>query len=168
MITFFTGKNNILKYEKFINNLEASQLECTCGCKGSCIKHGKYKRKLKRNDKTTIIYIQRIYCKECKATNALLPKGIVPYQTLCLDDMLETIETYEANPDFSYDNEAKRIIKRYNTWKTKLASIKLTIKDGIEKIILFCAREFKACFLQTKRKKYRRQGKIYEVIFKAA
>lgn len=166
MIAFILNKFNRKAYKNYIDDLEVSILRCSCGCKGSCIKYGKYKRKFVKNDKISYIYIQRIYCKSCLATNALLPVGIVPYHTLCLDDMMEIIETYEDNPKDTYDTEANRVIKRYKIWKERLNSIGITFKDELIKIISFCALNFRMCFMQSKRRKYRRYGKLFEVTYK--
>ena len=35
---------DINKYNESVNNLNPYSIQCNCGCKGSCIKYGKYKR----------------------------------------------------------------------------------------------------------------------------
>lgn len=166
MIAFFLNNFNKESYKKYINNLEAYKIECSCGCKGSCIKYGMYKRKIRIGNKVLIIYIQRIYCKHCKTTHAILPVDIVPYKILSMKDTIEIIETYEANQEIDLDDEAKRVIKRYKIWKNKLATIGLSIKDELEKLISFCAYQFKMCFMQGVKKRYRHKSKIIEVVYK--
>lgn len=165
MIALNLKEFNSKSYNNEINNLEVGTLECTCGCKGNCIKWGRYDRKVTYNDKKHKFYIQRIYCKSCCGTNALLPVGSVPYQMLSLDDMVEIVETYEELPNDKYDSEAARVIERYKKWKARLVNLKLSIKDDILKIIHFCAERFLMCFMQGKRKVYRRDGKLFEVVY---
>ena len=70
-------------YKQYIQSLEPAQLECnSCHHRGCCIRHGFYDRYYLlspadfNSDK---IKIQRVKCKDCNATHALLPEEIVPY-----------------------------------------------------------------------------------------
>lgn len=166
MLSHFLKFFNIDKYYNFIKSLEPMMIECTCGCRGQCIKYGKYPRTVIYNGEKFTIYIQRIYCKHCKTTHAILPSYIIPYKHLSMEDAIYIIETYEEYPNDSYDNEANIIINEYKDWKEKLESISLTIRDGLRKIISFCARYFSMCFMQKTRKEYSKNGKKFKVIYK--
>lgn len=73
-------------YQNYIDNLDTFQLECNfCHSRGECVKDGHYQRgylvspeDLKGIGKK--IFIQRVKCKHCTHTHALLPEEIVPYR----------------------------------------------------------------------------------------
>lgn len=163
MIAYNNKKYNVENYNNKKEFINVHETKCSCGCSGSCIKYGNYKRKYIKNGNKKIIYIQRIYCKECKRTQAILPYDIIPYKLITLNDVLDIIEAYEENEEI-VDPPEKEIMKTYKKWKERLNIIKF-IRDEIEKIISFCAFRFKMCFMQNKRKLYQNKGKIYEVIY---
>ncbi len=73
-------------YNTYIENLNLFKLECNhCHSCGECVKYGRYQRGyiLTPEDlkgRGTQIRIQRVRCKHCKSTHALLPEEIVPYR----------------------------------------------------------------------------------------
>ena len=69
------------RYNDSVNNMNSYSIQCNCGCKGSCIKYGKYKRIIDKYE----IFIQRVLCKVCKITHAILPTFIVPQERMPLD-----------------------------------------------------------------------------------
>lgn len=70
-------------YIQYIANLVPIQLECNqCHHRGCCIRHGHYERSylLSPDDFSDgLIKIQRVICKDCHVTHAILPEEIVPY-----------------------------------------------------------------------------------------
>jgi len=80
------GKQNSLSreiYKQYISGLEPVQLKCNnCHHRGYCTRYGFYERNylLSPADlNSEKIKIQRVKCKDCNTTHALLPEEIVPY-----------------------------------------------------------------------------------------
>ncbi len=163
MVSIFLDKFNTQSYNNYINNLETFKIKCSCGVSGQCIKYGKYKRTVKYNDQIITFSIQRVYCKHCHTTHAILPTGIIPYQILSMKDTIEIIETYEDSGHSHFDDEANRIIDKYKIWKRRLNSLNISMKDGLSKIISFCASFFKMCFMQKSRPVYKHNITLFEV-----
>ncbi|MGM9971143.1 MAG: DUF6431 domain-containing protein [Anaeroplasmataceae bacterium] len=160
MISYNKKNYSVENYNNIFINI--SNIKCSCGCVGSCIKYGKYKRKYLKNGKKLIIFIQRIYCKVCQRTHAILPSNIVPYKLVLFDDLIEVIESYEEEIEIT-DPSEKRIIKTYNEWKERLKKMIIRFnRDDIDKIIFFSALNYKMGFMQEKRKIYRIKSVIYE------
>jgi len=163
MIPFFIKKNNNLEvgfleineYNSKISNLNPYSLMCSCGCKGNCIKYGGYKRTIDKY----VIFIQRVFCKACKITHALMPTVIVPYERYSFNYILDlaTNKEYENN---SADYELKRYKRIYTEWETRLKAIGIEIGDDIDKVITFCAYYFNMCFMQSG---IRKNSKLNEV-----
>ena len=155
MIPFFIQKNkneslnflDINKYNESVNNLNPYSIQCNCGCKGSCIKYGKYKRIIDKYE----IFIQRVLCKVCKITHAILPTFIVPYERMPLDYILDVVLNYDYVNTADY--ELKRYKRIYADWKNRLKAIGIRICDDINKVITFCAYYFNMCFMQSKIRK---------------
>lgn len=71
-------------YRAFIASIDLLSLHCPiCGAVGLFILYGHYKRFVVTDDISTdcriVIPIQRIQCKQCKSTHALLPTNFIPY-----------------------------------------------------------------------------------------
>jgi transposase-like protein len=95
--------NNLNEITKYYSNiLNYGYMECP-RCKSSnLIKWGSYKRTVKflYNGEiiSIILVVQKVRCKECGHTHALLPSIIVPYKQPALDIILNCI----AQTDISY------------------------------------------------------------------
>ena len=163
MIPFFIKKNkneefnflDINRYNDSVNNMNAYSIQCNCGCKGSYIKYGKYKRIIDKYE----IFIQRVLCKVCRITHAILPTFIVPYERMPLVYILDLVTNtiYDNN---SADYELKRYKRIYADWKNRLKAIGIGIGDDINKVITFCAYYYNMCFMQNI---IRKNGKLNEV-----
>ena len=71
-------------YRQYSKNLNVFELECNyCHFRGSCIRYGHYERGylLDPGDLMagTTIWIQRVMCKHCGHTHAVMSEEIVPY-----------------------------------------------------------------------------------------
>lgn len=71
-------------YKDYTKSMDMFQVKCNdCQCRGDCIRYGRYERGylLSREDADSSekIFIQRLLCKACGATHAILPEEIVPY-----------------------------------------------------------------------------------------
>ena len=162
MIPFFIKKNknegfdflDINKYNESVENMNSYSFQCNCGCRGSCIKYGKYRRFIDKYE----IFIQRVICKVCKITHAILPTFIVPYERMPLDYILDIATKYDYIN--SADYELKRYKRIYAEWEVRLKIIGIKISDDINKVITFCAYNFNMCFMQSK---IRKNSKLNEV-----
>lgn len=144
---------NISEYYTNMEQLISYKVECGCGIKGSCIKYGRYKRILIINDKEEIVWIQRIYCKHCKKTHAIIPKFIAPYERVPFNYILDLVLEFKDKESSNADYELIRYINIFKKWEKRIKSICISISDGINKVITFCAYNFKMCFMQNKMRK---------------
>lgn len=162
MIPFFIKKYknegftflDINRYNDSVDNMNPYALQCSCGCKGGCIKYGKYKKLVDKYE----IFIQRVLCKTCKITHAILPTFIVPYERMPLDYILDMTLNYDCVN--SADYELKRYKRIYKEWDVRLKSIEIKDSDDINSVITFCAYYFNMCFMQNK---IRKNSKLNEV-----
>lgn len=85
-------------YKQYIQDLEPAQLECNnCHHRGCCTRYGSYERNylLSQADlNSEKIKIQRVKCKDCNTTHALLPEEIVPYSQYSIVFMFLALYQY--------------------------------------------------------------------------
>lgn len=151
-----------MQYSKKMEELNPYSLECSCKCKGQCIKYGRYPRRLIVNDKLAFIFIQRVYCKKCKKTHAILPTFIVPYEINTLEYIMDLVKEFKDEKISSADYELERYINVYKAWEARFKAIEYTISDDIEEVITFCAYYYGMCFMQSAKRK---NSKLNEVIY---
>jgi hypothetical protein len=99
-------KEMLIKYQKSLNY---GYLECPHCDSSHLIRWGFYHRNIYYIDSNKILFevlnIQRVKCKQCGHTHALLPEGIIPFRQFSLNVILNCV--YETdlsyNYNFSYD-----------------------------------------------------------------
>jgi len=105
MITLLVNGNNPLSqsfYNELIDDLQLCQLTCpVCNSTGQFVVHAYYKRKVRFNDQTSSIRIQRIKCHSCSRTQALLTSHMVPYSQISLSTQVEVIKESISNTTYS-------------------------------------------------------------------
>jgi len=129
MITLIDKKNKLFSqkfYNKLIQNIDIHSLSCSCNVKGHLIKHGFYNRKIKISGNYITLNIQRVLCKSCGKTHALLTKEFVPYSRISMDDHLLIIKTH-------LDKTSKKASKKY---EDILIENELINENSIKYIIL--------------------------------
>lgn len=156
------------KYDNSLKELEIKSMKCSCGLKGQYIKHSSYKRTFKVNGRKRCIYIQRIYCKHCGRTHAILPSFLVPYKRNTLKQLIEDFELFlsSENSNEKLTPEEKRNVPNFKKWKNILISMDINLNkiiDDIKKIIVFCAKHFSMCLFQSSRRGYTINGEFYNV-----
>ena len=67
-------------YDNILERLDLSHVACSCGAIGDFIKYGTYHRTVKELGATFSMKVQRVKCKSCGYTHAVLPGQLVPYQ----------------------------------------------------------------------------------------
>lgn len=79
MIIRFLGENIKSYLEEFQNGLKTLQRECP-NCRDRCNKHGTYYRYVIEQGMIAVrIPIQRMYCKQCHKSHAVIPHILRPY-----------------------------------------------------------------------------------------
>ncbi len=148
------------KYQKIVNY---GSLICPCCKSKEYIKWGFYERGVTyfKNGKVVseIIFIQRILCKSCKKTHALLPIGIVPYKQLTTEIFLGIFLNEITEDIFSFDSIQlwKKQLRKYHV--PYLSSILKTtsifqmlnrLKKETLKILERYIQQTNQCFMQIK------------------
>ena len=142
-------------YYAFLQTLNLFLIECTCHTKGCLIFHGWYERKVKLPSRLLTLSVQRVRCKECGKTHALIPSLLVPYSQITLKDQQDILilaesglppeDVMERNALID-ENHVRYIIRQYKKhWKERLLSISLTIRDSL---VIPCLSAFSRQFMQ--------------------
>jgi len=143
------------RYYLFLQSLNIFTVECTCHKKGCLIFYGWYKRTVKLQSQTIELSVQRVLCKECGRTHALIPSVLVPYSQIPLKVQQEILilaetglpysDALDRNPQID-ENNVKHIIRQYKKhWKERLLSICLSIHD---RLTIPCLSAFSRQFMQ--------------------
>lgn len=106
--------------EKYSNTINYGILECPICHSHKMIGWGHYNRNVIYKDKKIIIEeveINRVRCKSCKHTHALLPTGLIPYKQISNELLIEILEQSEEKSNekvaFEY-NFGIETIKRWS------------------------------------------------------
>ena len=156
MITVLCKKLNPISqksYDRLVNSIHLFNVQCTCGAKGCLIRFGHYRRHVKLFSSLISLVIQRVWCKQCRTSHAILPSGLVPYSQISLEDqqqILICVEKGEApepvmDNNFLIDeNNVKYIIRQFRRhWKQRILSIGKTLQDCLtEPCLLTYSRQF--------------------------
>lgn len=164
MITVNDNKINTINqisYENLINSISFHQVTCTCGHKGTLIRHCYYSRKLKLSGGISVeLLILRVRCSVCGKTHAVLPSCIVPYSQILLKDHISIVCNYENgisdeklmndNPLIDESNTAyiRRSYKKH--WQQRLKAFAISLKCSAYDLVNVCFRYFGRQFMQIK------------------
>lgn len=111
MILLNTEKCN----KNFTFDFNLDLLECPYCNSDNLIKWGSYERNIYYIDNNTIIFdtikIQRVKCKKCDHTHALIPKPIIPYKQYCLDVIIFCISNDKLTYNYNFS------LDTINKWK---------------------------------------------------
>lgn len=128
-------------YDEMIGILQFHQLQCKCGHCGCLIRYGHYERHLRLFGVFIPLSIQRVRCKDCGKTHAIIPSLIVPYSQVPLEDQQEILERKEKGESVSPVMErnilideslVRHIIKRFRVhWKERILALMLTLLDDL-------------------------------------
>lgn len=144
MITVFIKECNQFSqesYDQAIAGVQIHMVECTCGKRGCLIFYGHYVRNVKFLSELIPLSVQRVYCRECHTTHALLPSLIVPYSQIPLADQQEILDdiSKRRSPDAVMErnllideNNIKYIVRQYRRhWEQRLLAVGLTLRDSL-------------------------------------
>ena len=145
-------------YMKLIDGLQMHMVECTCGKKGCLILFGHYWRTVKYLSNAIRLCVQRVYCKECGKTNALLPSLLVPYSQIPRQDQQEILHDMDSgsSPEpvmerntLIDENHIKYIFSQFKKhWAQRLLSLGLSLLDDLTSP---CLKVFSRQFMQIHR-----------------
>lgn len=157
MILFETVSVNTLtqeEYDEAIEKLCLPSVECPDCHHHSLIFHGAYSRGIKQPDGVLSLTIQRVLCKECGHTHALLPAFLIPYCQIVLSETVHIIQASSPeekekimrdNPSID-ESDIGRILKRWITeWKERLRAFCI---DLSQQLAWHCFSSFRRQFLQ--------------------
>ena len=124
-----------------MDQLQLHMVKCTCGRSGCLIRYGHYRRHVKIMSDLLCLIVQRVRCKECGTSHALIPSVLVPYSQIPLGDQQEILERVEngvspepvLNRNILIDeNNVKYIIRQFRQhWKQRILSLGLSLSDPL-------------------------------------
>lgn len=128
-------------YDLAIDELQLHMVKCTCGRSGCLIRYGHYPRQMKLMSDLLCLIVQRVWCKECGTSHALIPSLLVPYSQIPLDDQQEILECVEngLSPEPVMDrnilideNHVKYIVRQFRRhWEQRILSLGLSLSDHL-------------------------------------
>ena len=150
-------------YEIFLEN-EAFKMSlktwaCACGCTGGMYRNGKYPRAYASDGRIVNILIQRLRCRYCGRTHALIPAHLVPYSRkpaelqmqmiLAVSNPEDRIKVMEMQPTLE-ERDFRQVRGNYaKTWERKIPLPELeshiTAAAGL---VRRCLRDFGMQFMQ--------------------
>lgn len=161
MITLFTLDCKDISQESYdilTGHLHIHSIRCTCGCRGSLIRHGFYRRTFKSKAGTRKLKILRLKCSSCGITHAVLPVSVVPWSQASLDCQLtmlrhgmgspEMERMQNANPDFD-EGYISRVRRKYRMhWAQRLEAEGLCPMAEWCDLVKTCFSRYRRQFLQ--------------------
>lgn len=128
-------------YDLAVDQLQLHMVKCTCGRSGCLIRYGHYRRHVKFMSDLLCLIVQRVWCKECGTSHALIPSVLVPYSQIPLEDQQEILECVEngVSPEPVMDrnilideNNVKYIVRQFRRhWKQRILSLGLSLKEQL-------------------------------------
>ena len=94
MITVLLKNLNAISqksYDGIVGSIQLFNVTCTCGTKGCLIRYGHYHRHVKLSSSLISLRIQRVWCKHCGTSHAILLSALVPYSQIILDDQQQIL-----------------------------------------------------------------------------
>ena len=145
-------------YDKIVNVLPIHMAQCKCGHTGCLIFHGRYTRGLKILSDFLSLTIQRVRCKFCGRTHAILPALIVPYSHIPREDQQDILmlnaegkspaPVLERNVLID-EGHVRHIIRQFKDhWKERILSLALSLRDSLTEP---CISTFGLQFMQIRR-----------------
>lgn len=141
MITVSVNESNPVSqksYDDVMERVEPFRLTCTCGCSGSCIRYGAYRRHVKADGTKFPLIVRRVLCQNCGRSHALLPSFLVPYSQIPLEDHASLTEAFEKGdaPETLLDKNPEigertpfRLIRMYLLyWRERLLSGQISLR----------------------------------------
>lgn len=159
MITYFTNNFNN-NYQSIYNQLNTDvnllYAQCPCGLKGNLIRYGFYTRYIKTPSGLVQLKIQRVKCKVCGHTHAILLSCMIPYSQILFKDTLDIIRSTSIDDlkqimmdNLSIDESNISYVKRqfHKHWEQRLLSEQIRLDDSL---VFQCFFHYRRQFMQIK------------------
>jgi hypothetical protein len=147
-------------YDDILSQILLERVSCSCGRAACFILYGHYRRWLKADEATIRLRIQRVQCRYCKQTHAILPACIVPYSQIPADthrsillavDSSETARIMNSNPDIS-ECDIYHVRQQFRKhWQARLVVLCLILTSPIQELIRQSFEVFHRQFMQIRR-----------------
>lgn len=161
MITLFSNECKSISqksYNRIIDQVPIHRIQCTCGCRGSLVRHGFYHRMIKSTAGTLRLKVLRLRCNTCGITHALLPLEVVPYSQVSLTCQIailryrisspEMEQMRNANPDLD-ESCISRIRRKFRKhWAERLRAERLVVQMELRQLVKACFAAYGKQFLQ--------------------
>lgn len=157
MIIFDAGPVNVItqqRYDFLLDQISISSLECPHCHHHAFIYHGAYSRRIKDSDGFSELIIQRVRCRECEHTHALLPACLIPYCQIALCAVIRIIQAsspeekeniMRENPTID-GSDIGRVLRKWKSgWKERLKAFNIAIDLRLTEL---CILNHKRQFLQ--------------------
>lgn len=136
-----------------MEELQLGMVGCTCGKRGCLIRYGHYHRYVKLDSGLLRLNVQRVWCKACGTSHALLPSLLVPYSQITLWDQQAILLCVEGGDspapvmernNLIDENNVKYIIQQFRKhWLERIRSLGLSLVDSLAiRCILAYSRQF--------------------------
>lgn len=157
MISLNSKKINILSQENYnclLRDVSIPSLTCSCGHTQCLVRFGHYHRSIKTNLGILRICIQRLFCKECRKTHALLPTAFVPYSQVLFKDHLFILSASSSQckklmedvPSIDESNLYYIRKKFQSFWKQRLETFSIALDHT--SLVYLCFQHFHCQFMQ--------------------
>lgn len=151
-------------YDQVLDDLQLHMVECTCGKKGCLIRYGYYRRYVKLASGFLLLTVQRVWCRKCGTSHALIPSLLVPYSQITLADQQTVLRCAESGKspvpimesnNLIDENNVKYIIRQFKKhWKERIRSLGLSLSDSLS---IRCIMAYSRQFMQI----HRTQNKLF-------
>lgn len=143
-------------YDKLNTDVNLLSAQCPCGKKGNFIRYGFYTRYIKTPFERVKLRIQRVKCKVCGHTHALLLSDMIPYSQILFKDTLDIIRSTSIvqlkdimirNP-FIDESNISYVKKQFHKhWQQRLLSERISFDDSL---VFQCFFHYRRQFMQIK------------------
>lgn len=143
MIIAYLGQSVKSYLNHFLRYLESLELRCPF-CNESTISHGIYQRHVHIAEEVFYLPIQRIKCKGCNKTHAVLPDFISPGKHYSASDIEFTLRDVEAGiaPEKIETEASIQTIRRWMTeYKSKLEQAAGVLRSMLYKLFAITINE---------------------------
>ncbi|MFQ6794355.1 DUF6431 domain-containing protein [Thomasclavelia sp.] len=147
-------------YDSIIKLINFKEIKCTCGKTGDLVKIGSYPRHYKIPERKICIQVQRVMCKNCGRTHAVLIHCMVPASMLLVATQIEILQSYYNHSLLEFLDTHSTIdlsniyyvVRNYEKrWKTYLETANLSLDSNINSLINYFIDNYNIQFMQMKR-----------------
>lgn len=148
MIILDAGPVNVITqklYDSLLELVLISSLECPHCHHHAFIYHGVYSRKVKDSAGLSELIVQRVRCRECGHTHALLPAFLIPYCQIALSAAIRIIqvsspdekeEIMRSNPSIDESDIVHVSRKWKSEWRERLKAFNIAMNFHLTELCI--------------------------------